>query len=555
MTEATPPEPTEPTPAEPDTTAIYLAKYMIGQRGFRPGTVLEAKPLADAADIVVTRADGMNLQILCILDRERDPSRTFTLGRDAIVDVAKQCLHYTGKMNGTHLPVIVQIWWVGPNVADAHAAREAVTRRWPGRAKVVITAWAFDTTAGTVTTTTRWGGLFEGRARLEQLLRSPRRPDHELAPVEPAALSPESTPWLTYTMLAVLALVFAGEHVFAVAPWHGDLAPDILTLAALGGLHHSLVDDGQWYRLFTCAVLHGSVFHLLLNGFALMLGGVILERLFGRAWLLALFMLGALGGSLFSYWLNGPEIISVGASGAIMGLLSAAFISSFRLPEGPDRTQIQMQLVQVLVPSLLPLAMAIGGKIDYAAHLGGAIAGALLGLVLLRTWPRTDPLPRLRGLALGLGLSGLAVLLYGASEVATTRGEYEAAATAREFLEHLIPDDELPKDDPDMFARAESLAAKYPRDPRARLANAYRLAEADNLDAAIAELRVALAEPEILAALTPDRVLEIELRRLLAQIHLFQGKQSEAREAAAPVCAAGPDNTTPDPLRPLSVCP
>lgn len=555
MTE--PAEPAAEPAAEPDTTAIYLAKYMVGRRGFEPGTVVEARPLAEACDIILTRADGMNLQIVCIIDRERDPARSFALEREAVVAVAKQCLQYTGKMNGVHFPVSVQIWDVGPGTSDAgvRARHDALTRRWPGRDKVVITAWAFDTAARSVTSTARWGGRFAGRAALEQLLRDPRRPDHELTPAPAAVLSPDSAPWLTYGMLAVLALVFAGEHVFAVAPWSGDLAPDVLTLAALGGLHHPLVADGEWYRLLTCTVLHGGIFHLVFNGVALMLGGVVLERLFGRAWLLALYMLGAIGGSLFSFWLNGPEVVSVGASGAIMGLLAAAFVSSYRLPEGGERTQIQMQLVQVLVPSLLPLAMAFGGRIDYAAHLGGAIAGALVGLLLLRTWPRTDPLPRLRKLALALGLAGLAILAHGATRIAAGRAEFATIAEARQYLEHLIPDSELPKDDPDMFARAEALAGEYPRDPRARLANAYRLAEADDLDAAAAEARAGLHETEILRVLTPDRLLEIELRRLLSQILLVQNKPSEAREVAAPACNAGPDDTTPESLVALAVCP
>lgn len=48
------------------TTAAYLAKRMIAERGFRPGTVPEAEPLLAAADLVLTRANGMNLQILLL---------------------------------------------------------------------------------------------------------------------------------------------------------------------------------------------------------------------------------------------------------------------------------------------------------------------------------------------------------------------------------------------------------------------------------------------------------------------------------------------------------
>lgn len=537
--------------APPATTAVYLARVMIGQRGYRPGTVPEAAALADAADLVLTKADGMQLQILCIVDREQDPARTFPLDLATIISTAKQCLHYTGTFNGTKLPVGVQIWEVGPNAGAAPevARLRPLARTWPGRDKVLVSAWTLDTTSHTVTSNARWGGRLAGRGALEKLLREPRRPDHELTPPAPAALSAATRPALTYAMLAALALAFAGEHVFAVAPWTGDLAPDVLTLAALGGLHHPLVAAGEWYRLLTASVLHAGVFHLLLNGVALLLGGVVLERLFGRAWLLALFVLGALGGSALSYLLNPPEIVSVGASGAIMGLLSAAFVSAWRLPEGPERTQIQTQVVQVLVPSLLPLAMTFGGKIDYASHLGGAIAGALVGLFLLRTWPRTDPLPRFRPVALAIAAGGLLTLAWGAVRIAGTLPEYAAAATARQYLEHLIPDAELPRDDPDMFARAEDLATRYPRDPRARLANAYRLATTDQLAAAETEVRAGLAEPDIATAISPERALEIELRLLLAKLLLHQNRPAEATTAATPVCTLGRD--LPDPLSTL----
>lgn len=546
---------TDATPAAPATTAAYLAKRMIAERGFRPGTVPEAEALLAAADIVLTRADGMNLQLLLIVDREADASRRFALPLDALVAVGERCGGYSGTINGTRLPVLVTVWEVGPDAgAEPEFTRlRALARNWPGKAKVVVSAWTFDTAAARVRTTARFGGRLGGRGYLERVLREPRRPDHELVPKAPAAVADAGAPWLTWSMLAVLVLVFAGEHLFAVAPWHGPLGPDILTLIALGGLSHDLVDGGQWYRLFTATTLHADIFHLLLNAVALTLGGVVLEGLFGRAWLLALFMLGALGGSLLSYALNPAELVSVGASGAIMGLLAAAFISSFRLPEGPQRVQVQSQMMQVLIPSMLPLAIR-GGAIDYAAHLGGALTGSLVGLVLLRTWPVTEPLPRFRGAARVLGLAGLLALAFGFTRVALDRDDYTHAAAARDLLRHLIPDPELPRSDAEMVERAADLVARFPRDPRAHLADAFRLARAADLEAAAQTLRRGLDEREILATIFPDRTLETAMRALLAEILLTQGQPDAAREAAAPVCAAGPGGAVPDPLRPLDLC-
>lgn len=546
---------TDASPPAPETTAAYLAKRMIAQRGFRPGTVPEAEPLLAAADLVLTRADGMNLQILLIVDREADASRRFARPLDELVAIGERCLGYTGTINGAKLPVILTVWEVGPDAgAEPEFSRlRALARNWPGKARVAVSAWTLDTTHARVRSTARFGGRLVGRGFLERTLREPRRPDLELVPPSPAAVADAGAPWLTWTMIAALVLAFTAEHLLAVVPWHGALGPDILTLIALGGLSHDLVADGQWYRLFTAATLHADLFHLLLNGVALMLGGVVLEGLFGRAWLLALFMLGALGGSLLSYALNPPELVSVGASGAIMGLLAAAFVSSFRLPEGPQRVQIQTQMMQVLIPSMLPLAIR-GGGIDYAAHLGGALTGGLVGLLLLRTWPVTEPLPRFRGAARVLGLAGLLALAFGVTCLAAERDEYTRAAAAHDLLEHLIPDPELPKSDDDMVTRAADLVVRFPRDPRARLADALRLARGGDLASATATLRRGLDEREILAAVFSDRALEIGMRTLLAEFLLMQGKPDDAREAAEPVCGAGPGGAVPEPLRPLDLC-
>lgn len=542
-------------PPTPDTAAIYLAKRMIGERGYEPGVVAEAKPLADAADLALTRADGMSFVVVLILDREAHPERRFALPLAQVVELGHACLGYTGKMHGTKIPVSVQIWEVGPGASEEPevARLKAFARNWPGEEKVVVSAWTLDTTSGRVTSTARWGGALAGRGWLARALREPRKPDHELARPAPAAVSEAGTPWLTITMLAALALVFAAEHVFAVAPWSGALAPDILTLVAMGGLMPALVDGGEWWRMLTAAVLHGDAFHLLLNGVALMLGAVVLEGLFGRSWLLALFMLGALGGSLLSYALNPAEMVSVGASGAIMGLLAAAFTSSYRLPDGAQRAQIQVQMMQVLIPSMIPLAMR-GGKVDYAAHLGGAIVGALVGWILLRTWPRSEPLPRFRPLARVVAVAGLLVLAFGFTRVAAGYGEYGEAAAARSFLSSLVPDEELPASEAAMLERSADLAARFPRDPRARFANALRLAQAGDLAAAEQELRRGLDEREILAAVFPDRQLEITMRAVLAELLQAQDQPDAAREAAAPVCAAGPDGAVPELLIPLGVC-
>jgi rhomboid protease GluP len=155
-------------------------------------------------------------------------------------------------------------------------------------------------------------------------------------------------------------------------------------------------------------------------------------------------------------------IVSVGASGAIMGLFAAMLVASAHYPPGPIRTGLQLNAVYVLIPSLLPPAGALqGDQIDYASHFGGAIAGAAVGLVMLAVWSPREPWPGLRGVAATTAIAGVALLAYPA--ISVPHGYQNIA-----FSTKLIPSDELPPTNAEMSAHATELIARYPRDPRPR---------------------------------------------------------------------------------------
>jgi membrane associated rhomboid family serine protease len=192
-------------------------------------------------------------------------------------------------------------------------------------------------------------------------------------------------PWLTFALLAVLVVIFILENLLAITPSVRS-TPSLATLFALGALSSkAIMSGGQWYRLFTAPLLHADVAHIVGNGVALLMGGWLLERLLGRLWFFALFVIGAFGGSLMSLAVGSPNLISVGASGALMGLFAALCVSSFRLPPGtPARSRMQVASARVLVPSLLPVFSTSSVHIDYGAHFGGALSGALVAAFLLK---------------------------------------------------------------------------------------------------------------------------------------------------------------------------
>lgn len=162
------------------------------------------------------------------------------------------------------------------------------------------------------------------------------------------------------------------------------------------------VAAGEWYRLLTAAVLHGSLLHLAFNMYALWLFGPPLEAAFGRVRFTAVYLLSALGGSALSYAFSPPNQPSVGASGAIFGLFAAYMVVGRRL--GRD---ISALVVLLVLNGVLGFVVP---TIDWRAHAGGFLTGGLAALVLVYA-PRAR-----RSLVQVVGLVALAgVVLAGAT--------------------------------------------------------------------------------------------------------------------------------------------
>jgi rhomboid protease GluP len=561
-----------------DTSAAYLVKRLCARRGFALGTVPEAQRLADASDYILTRSDGLAFQIVCVIDRERDPGRRFRLSVDDLVNIGKACLAYSGRVNLTRLPVAIQVWDVGPRVA----LRNDLSRRLPGREKVMVSSWAVDTDRRRVTSTIKGAGVMAGRRMLEEALREPRLSDAELGAdlgdfndaeddradrheggLDPTprrglrrvAIAPVGSPTVVYGLMALLGVAFAAELILGLRPRTGLLRPDVTTLVGLGGLVGTSVQQGEWWRLFTATFLHVDAVHLLASLVALFLGGLTIERLLGRTWMLAVFVVGALAAGWASYFVSPAVVVSVGAAGPLLALMAAALVSTFRLP-GAQRRRLQLPLLGVLLPLLIPLVVQRPtASYELGGHLGGLGAGALLGLVLMYRWPSWQPLPGGRRTA-GLVTAGGGVLLLGSLFLLfEDHDKYVQAAELAASQALLVPPDEIAAANyGDISELARDLVARFPHDPRARLHNATRLDREGNTAAAEQELVLALAEGDILRDHFSDRALESELRAYLAELLVGEGKTTEARAALAPVCHAGPDGLMPEPVAKIGLC-
>src|SRR6266704_4952498 len=176
-------------------------------------------------------------------------------------------------------------------------------------------------------------------------------------------------PPVTVVILVVLVVIFLAEvRVGALASREA--------IVAMGALERERVAAGEYWRLLTAPWLHGGVDHLVGNGIALFILGMLCESAFGRAQFVLLYVLSGLAGSLVSLAVSvGP---SVGASGAIFGLQGAA-IMLFRLHR--DRLLVRDRRVGVVL--IVWALYTIGGGImepfiDNGAHIGGALGGALV---------------------------------------------------------------------------------------------------------------------------------------------------------------------------------
>jgi rhomboid protease GluP len=227
------------------------------------------------------------------------------------------------------------------------------------------------------------------------------------------------TPWATYSLLGAIGFGFLLQATLC-----GGVPDSRGTLLALGGLSLRLVEQGEVFRMLTVVFLHLGPAHLLFNALALFLAAP-LERVLGTGWFLAIFATSAVGGSVFSMLFNDANQVSVGASGAIMGIFAAQLVTAYaRFDAGTDmRKELERRAARILIPTLAAFS-GTDGSIDFGAHLGGALAGAALCGVLITRWDAGMPLPPWQRSAWLLNAGAGLCILFAACVFLPLRGCY-----------------------------------------------------------------------------------------------------------------------------------
>jgi membrane associated rhomboid family serine protease len=202
---------------------------------------------------------------------------------------------------------------------------------------------------------------------------------------------------VTKAMIAVNVLVFLAN--LAQGASLNQNAGSIFLRGALyipGGL-----DQGEWYRLITAAFLHANLFHLGMNMVVLWIVGAPVEQAIGRGRFLALYLVSGLAGSAGALLLS-PDALTVGASGAIFGILGAALVLE------SQRNYVLGGQAFGLIAFNLIITFTFSTYISIGGHLGGLVGGGLSMLALSR-FGRTHAIYGRPGIVGILGLVAVGV--------------------------------------------------------------------------------------------------------------------------------------------------
>ena len=173
-------------------------------------------------------------------------------------------------------------------------------------------------------------------------------------------------PIITYIIISICVAMFV------LCFFVGNGPSDVKTVVFMGANSSYYTKAGEYYRLLTCIFLHAGFAHIICNMYSLIVIGPQVESFYGKLKYLFIFLVSGICGSILSLVFSSSNIVSVGASGAIFGLLGAIiyFGYHYRVYLG---NVLKSQIIPVIILNLV-IGFMISG-IDNFAHVGGLIGG------------------------------------------------------------------------------------------------------------------------------------------------------------------------------------
>jgi len=201
-------------------------------------------------------------------------------------------------------------------------------------------------------------------------------------------------PWASFIIIGICIALTVVINLMA-------LKNDVFASAILLGAYYKtfVLAGNEYWRLFTAGFIHIDVFHLFVNMMALMNIGIMLERLYGKKHYLMILFSGIIVGNAFVFIGQG-NVLTVGISGGLYALLGSLVIYAY--DNGwLKQPQFRNQLIFIFLINLLVNFMP---NISVLGHMGGLMAGLLLGIIFSET-------PHLKALRTNAKFAGIVLIL------------------------------------------------------------------------------------------------------------------------------------------------
>ena len=196
---------------------------------------------------------------------------------------------------------------------------------------------------------------------------------------------------ININILVFIAMILSGVHF---------LMPESQSLLEWGANFRPLTLAGQWWRLFSAIFLHIGILHLLLNMYALLYIGLLLEPYLGKTRFIAAYFISGIAASVTSLWWH-DLTISAGASGAIFGMYGVflALLTTNLLDKSVKKALLAS--IAVFVGYNILNGLKPDSGIDNAAHIGGLISGIIIGYAFVPSLKKSDN-SALKSLTIGI---------------------------------------------------------------------------------------------------------------------------------------------------------
>ncbi len=180
---------------------------------------------------------------------------------------------------------------------------------------------------------------------------------------------------VTYFIIAINIVIFLISAYFS-----GNIFNiDSNVLIAMGAKDNALISSGQYYRLLTSEFLHEGIVHITMNMYSLYIVGKLVEKIYGKSRYIVIYIVSAICASSLSYLCSSS--MSIGASGAIFGIMGATLVMAYKLRDRIGKGFLKNVIVVIVINLIFSVSVP---NIDLFAHLGGFISGTALSWILYK---------------------------------------------------------------------------------------------------------------------------------------------------------------------------